>query len=377
MNTFLSSSQEALKEQYFNFAGEVVAAAAASLESRSICLREFLQELGQKGYLGINVPAEYGGQGGTLLSLVFFVEAVSQWEPGLGLTLSAHAAAIELLKRFGDDRQKSRYLPLLARGDGFATLAFSEEMAGTDFAAVESLANKSGNDFVLSGKKTWVVSGDFATVLLVLVKKGDADGDLGLFIVEAGNAASYKVQEERALMGLCSAHINDIEFDKFKLSSGSELKGAAPRQMALYAMNVAKTVLAAAAVGLTESCRQYAVEHARQRQQFGQNIGQFQGVQWKLADMEVDLSGARLQTYRAAWSHDEDLPGFARNAAIAKLLAPKAARFHSGEAMQIMGAAGLAADHPLARLYRGAKIMEICQGTAEFQKMLLSEELGI
>ncbi len=377
VNTYLSSAQEALKEQYRNFAAQSVAPVAASLESHAKDLKEVLQEIAQKGYLGINVPREYGGQSLGLLPLVLFVEAVSCFEPGLGLTLSNHAAVIELLKRFGTGSQKSRYLPALARGEGFGTLAFSEENAGVDFSAVASRIEKSGNKITCTGKKTLVVSGDFATLVVVLARLGDKDGDLGLYLSEVQDSKACRVQARRAISGLSSAHINDMEFEDFPIEEGGQLIGASAGQMALYALDVAKTVLAGAAVGLSEAAIASAVDHARKRTQFGVNIGQFQGIQWKLADMEVAATGAKLQTYRAAWSHEGDLSNFARHAAMCKLVATNAARFISSESASVLATCALDSNHPLTRFLRDARALEICLGTAEFQKMLLVSELAI
>lgn len=376
MNTFLSPTQEALVEQYRAFASKEVAPVAAKLIKREHCLKEFLQKLGQSGYLGITVPKEYGGQGGTLLDMTLFVEAVSQYDPGLGLTLGDHVAVIEVLKKFGTDQQKSRYLPLLARGEEFATLAFSEPNAGTDFEAVRTTVTEAASGFAISGTKVWVITGDFANVFLILARK--TDGENAVVLLERPADQTFKLLSERRLMGLQSAYVNDVEFTGAPATIERAIGNAQQsRDVILYAMDVAKVLLSAAALGLLESGEHEAVEHAQKRQQFGTNIGQFQGVQWKLADMAVESSAGRLLTYRAAWSMDEDAENFHKYAAMCKWYAAKAARLHSGEVVQIMGAAGLVEGGTPARIYDDAKVMEIAQGTAEFQKMLLVKELNI
>lgn len=374
MNTFLSSDQQAQFEQYRTFARQNVAPEAAALVKHESCLKEFLQKVGQKGYLGINVPSEYGGHGGKLLDATLFMEAVGEQEPGLGLTIGNHIAVIEVVKKYGTEQQKSRYLPLLARGEGFATLAFSELNAGTDFEAVSATVT---DKLLLSGDKTWVVTGDFATLFLVLAKKAES-GELALYLVDRASDATFNLKNEHSLIGLKSAYINDIEFIGTQLSSEAAIVGSQPAsEVALYAMAVSKVVLSAAAVGLVESGTELALAHARERKQFGTSIGQFQGIQWKLADMSVDSTAARLLTYRAAWSHDESPADFARNAAMCKWYAGRGARVETGEAVQILGASGLDEGNPLSRFYGDGKVMEIAQGTAEFQKMLLVKELNI
>jgi alkylation response protein AidB-like acyl-CoA dehydrogenase len=378
VNTFLNAAQEAQRTRFLEYARHHVAPQAQALESHSTCLKEFLQAMGHEGFLGLSVPKEYGGQGGTLLDVALFVEAISQFEPGLGLTLANHVAVMEVIKKFGNDTHKSRYLPLLARGEAFGSLAFAEETAGTDFENVKAVALDASGQPVLTGKKTWVVSGDFASVLLVLARTQAEGGELTLLLADGERNNAFKVEQERHLLGLRSSYCNDITFQDLKVPAENRLgKGAVAREQALYAMDVAKVLLAAAAVGVTEGATTLAVEHARSRQQFGVNIGQFQGVQWKLADMATEASGARLQTYRAAWAQSEDEANFSKFAAMSKLFASRAARLHTGEAVQVMGAAGINADSPLERFYRDAKTMEVAMGTSEFQKMLLVDALEI
>lgn len=371
MNTFLSPAQESQCEQYRNFIREELAPVVSKLCARESCLKEFLQKLGQKGYMGLNVPKEYGGQGGTLLDATLFAEMIGQHDAGIALAFANHVALIEVLKKFATDTIQSRYLSLLARAEAFGTLAFSEETAGTDFEAVKATVQNGS----LSGTKTWVVTGDFATLFLVLAKEND---QLVVHLLDRPSGDEFKLVRDHKLMGLQSAYINDIELKQVKLNGESQLKTTSEaKEIALYAMDVAKTVVAAAALGVLDSSMEAAVQHARKREQFGTNIGTFQGVQWKLADMSVESTSTRLLVYRAAWSCDGEPKLFRQYAAMGKWYATRAARFHSGEALQVMGASGLLIDGPIARLYDDAKVMEIIQGTAEFQKMLLVKELNI
>lgn len=372
MNTLLSSAQQAQLEQYRAYALQRIAPVVDKLVTHEHCLKEFLQKLGQDGHLAANVPKEFGGAGGTLLDTVLFVEAVGELDAGIGMTLGNHVAVIEVLKRFGSEQQKSKYLPLLARGEAFGTLAFSEENAGTDF---EGVAATIGGGNELTASKRWVVTGDFASVFLVLAK--DASGKLTVVLADRpADGATFKLERERKLMGLRSSYVNDVQFVGLKLAQENTLTGDA-REIALHAMDIAKVVLAAAALGLLNECRDEAVEHARSRQQFGTNIGQFQGVQWKLADMECERIASGLLIYRAAWSLAAEPETFRQYASMCKWYAVRAARLHSGEAIQILGSAGIEEGAEVGRFYDDAKTMEVAQGTAEFQKILLVKELNI
>lgn len=379
VNTFLSSAQETLRESYLSFASETVAPVIKGLEDHSVCLKEFMQNLGQKGYLGISVPREYGGQGNPFTFCAVFVEALAMQEPGLGLSLANHYAVIEVLKKYGNDTQKSRYLPLLARGELLATLALSEEKAGTDYKAVESKLTKSGDGYLLDGKKIWVVNGQISGLALVLSKNVEGDSDaLAVSVVDC-TAEAQNCGADVARLGLRSAYANTLEFKSSKLSADNRITAGenSADQIAAFAMDVSKTILASAAVGLLFSATEKAVAHARSREQFGSSIGQFQGVQWKLADMYTEAEGARMQVHRAAWSLDEEPENFGKYAAMCKWFAARAARQHSGEALQVMGAAGLMLDNPVEKLYRDAKAMEICLGTSEAQKLDLVRLLEI
>ncbi|CAN5349662.1 acyl-CoA dehydrogenase [soil metagenome] len=370
MNTFLSESQEALKDTYLAFAKEHVLPVANQLEDHSLNLKDFVQKLGQLGYLGITVPKEYGGAGGNFIDLVLFVEAVSQFDAGLGLTLASHYGVVELINKFGADVQKSRYLPLLARGECIGALAITEQQAGTDYMAVTtSTANGA-----LSGEKTWVVNGSIASLFAVLAR---TDSGVEIRLVDSATDQSISVDPDKSKLGLRSAVTNDVSFDKYQLGKDSLIAEGKAEAALQFVMNVAKVIAGAASVGVVESALNHSAEHARTREQFGQKISQFQGIQWKLADMSAEAAAARLLTYRAAWSKDDKPEEFVRDAAMSKLFASRVARLHSAEAVQILGALGIMSDNPTERAYRDSKVLEIAEGTSEAQKLSLVKELGI
>lgn len=373
MNTFLSSSQEALKEQYEKYATEEIMPVAKDLESGKTSIKEFLQKLGQTGFLGLTIAKEYGGASGSFLDQALFVEAACEHEGGLGLALSAHFQVVELIKRYGDDRQKSRYLPLLARGEAVGAFCLNEEKAGSDYSLIEALATTKEESPKLTGKKLWVVNGKIAS-LFVVAARDEESGKISLWLVDAGKGV--KVTEGAKKLGLRSASADMVEFADYKLAEGSLLEGDGKEQVE-FALDTAKTILAMAALGIAEGSMKLAVDHARVREQFGRTIGAFQGVQWKIADMSTEIAASRALALRAAWAFDENKEEFRKFAAMAKLLSSKTARMHTGEAIQIMGASGIVEDSPTERFYRDAKMMEICQGTSEIQKVIIAEELKV
>lgn len=385
MNTFLSSEQAALQASCREFVKELLEPISGELEQRKHCTKELLQKFGQKGYLGLSVAKEYDGQGSSFLDFSLLVEAVSEVDAGLALSIAAHTAAMELVANFGTDTQKSRYLPLLARGECLGTVALTEEKAGSDYLALEAKVTAGAEGFSISGKKTWVINGDTADLALVVARAGDA-GRLSIWLVDLAKRSDVKVDANRSKLGLKSASTNDIEFVNTAVAKDAFLGPSAPEEASddkqvesqiKFALDVSKVLVAAAALGLLDSALDASVQRARTREQFGANIGKFQAIQWKLADMSAESSGARLLTYRAAWAKDNSKEQFSRFAAMCKLFAARAARVHSAEAVQIFGAAGVSEDEPVEKLYRDAKVLEICEGTSEIQKNIIAAEVGV
>lgn len=381
MNTFLSSQQEAIRENYKSFAQEHVLPLVKGLETHSVCLKDFLHNMGQKGYLGLSVPKEFGGQGLEFMYCAFLAEALGYYEPGLGLSIANHFAVIEVLKKYGSSTQKSRFLPLLARGETLATLAFSESKAGTDYKAVESAlkAESGGSSYILNAEKIWVVNGEISQLALVLAKSPEGAADPLSMVLADLSQSKPDCGADAHRLGLRSAYLNSVKLSEHKLSKEALLENSSEKteKLAAFALDTAKVVLAASAVGLLYGAMDAALKHARSREQFGSTIGQFQGIQWKLADMYAEGEGARLQVYRAAWSLEGETEKFATYAAMSKYSAGQAARKHASEALQILGASGMLEDLPLEKFYRDAKAMEIYFGTSEGQKLQLVEELKI
>lgn len=384
VNTFLSSAQQALKDQYHAYVQANVAPVVAALESDNSGLKDLLSKLGQSGYLGITVPKEYGGQGGTFTNLLSFAECLGEVDAGLGLCLAGHTAVVEMILRYGSETQKSRYLPLLARGECIGAFALTEVNAGSDFKAAQTKAIGKDSSIKISGTKTWVVNGAIAGLYLVLSRHLEEakDGDTGrlmLTLVDSG-ASSIKPSADRKKLGLRSANTSDVEFVDHPTSLEAALKAAddaACEAQVNYGLDIAKSIVSATAIGLTQEALNLSVERARTREQFGGPISQFQGIQWKLADHSADLAAARMLTLRAGWAKDESPEDLAKFAAMCKFFAAKTARVHSSEAIQVFGALGISEETPLERMYRDAKVLEICEGTSEYQKVILVKELGV
>lgn len=376
MNTFLSSEQETLLARFRAYVTEHIAPIAGDLDEGKRSQREALAALGQAGFIGTSVAKEYGGQGSPFINFVLLVEALAEYEPGLALSLAAHAQVVELLSKYGTDTQKSRYLPLLARGECIGAFALAEENAGSDYGSMATTVALKGDKCVINGTKTWVVNGSVANLAMVAGK--DDHGKLSIWLVDFENAKNVEVGPDRKKLGLRSSATNDIKFNGVEVAADAILGSAEKTEEAILdAHDVSKVVVSAAAIGLLNAALHHSVERAKSREQFGANIGKLQAIQWKLADMSADAGAAKLLTYRAGWSKDEAPEEFRKNAAMCKFYAAKTARVHSAEAVQIFGALGVSDDEPIEKMYRDAKVMEIAEGTSEIQKNIIAKEVGV
>lgn len=388
MNTFLSSCDNELVENCKKFVEEKLSSLIGGARDDNSKLKQIFEITGQNGYLGSIAPKEYGGAGEPFFNFILFAEVIAAKDPGICLALASHIATLELITKYGTDKQKSRYLPLLARGECISSIAFSEEFAGSDYENINCELTEKDSKFVLNGKKTWVVNGEIADLAVVSARiKGTSDNQdtLALVLIDLNANKSISVSKNRSKLGLQSARTNDIEFTDLEVGTDSVLSVADIKNIekelnfeeaSLYCMDISKTIVAASSIGLLNRALDLSVDHANARKQFGAAIGKLQAIQWKLADMSADSQAARLLTYRAAWSKDEEPSEFKKNAAMCKYYAAKIARVHSAEAVQIFGAMGISTDEPIEKLYRDAKVMEIAEGTSEIQKNIIAQEIG-
>lgn len=373
MNTFLSSEQSQYQSSCQAFVQEKLCQSGilSDLETNKEKQKEALSLIAQSGLIGASLPHEYGGQGKTFIHAAILAEELGMHDAGLSLVLANHLSACHLIWRYGTDEQKSRYLPLLSRGESYATIAFGEEQAGSDFSMIKSTVESNK----LNGKKAWVVNGDMAHVALVLTRTNEQNQ---IWITDLTSKNGVSVVKDRQKLGLKSASTTDIEFSNYALDEKAALCESQDSvgEAIEYALSLSKVLLAAGALGICQQAIQYSVSRANQREQFGQTIGKFQAIQWKLADMSTETSAAKLLTYRAAWSKDEAPDEFLKFAAMCKLFAAHVARLYSGEAAQIYGTLGISEEEPMEKLYRDAKVIEVMEGTSEIQKNIVASQVG-
>jgi alkylation response protein AidB-like acyl-CoA dehydrogenase len=338
-----------------------------------------LPRLAEPGLLGVCVPEEHGGAGADFLSYILVLEELSRADAGIGVTVAVHTSAATLpLLRFGTPEQVERFVPPLARGERLGAFALTEPEAGSDAGSLRTKAEREGDGgetYRLNGAKQWITNGSHAGTILLFARTDPATTSargISAFVLDAEHV---RVTREERKLGIRSSSTADLVLEDVSVPAdrlvGEEHRGFA---IALATLDGGRIGIAAQALGIAQAAYDVARAHALQRRQFGRRIADFQAIQWKLADMSVELDAARLLVYRAAWLKDQGRPHTAEGAK-AKLYASEMARRQTAEAIQILGGYGYTTEFPLERYYRDAKVTEIYEGTSEVQRLVIAREL--
>jgi alkylation response protein AidB-like acyl-CoA dehydrogenase len=274
--------------------------------------------------------------------------------------------------KLGSERQKQKYLPKLAQEDTIAAFALTEPDAGSDAANLRASAKRVDGGYELNGRKQWCTNGSYSTVIMGMFRTGEAGAKgVSAFLID-NELPGVVVEKVTDKLGIHTSNTCDMAFDNVRVSQDALLgPEGAGFSNALTALTGGRIGIAAQACGILAACLDASVKFARERVAFGQPIGAFEGISFKIAQMATDLDAARLLTYRAAALYDAGKP-FATEASKAKLFASTAARKHAAEALQIHGGYGYTTEFPVERYYRDAKITEIYEGTSEIQQMIIS-----
>jgi alkylation response protein AidB-like acyl-CoA dehydrogenase len=332
--------------------------------------------------LGLCLPVDLGGSGAGILGLTIAIEEVAKYSNAAALMLLLTRLPVGPVLIAGNDDQKERYLRGIATGDLRAGFGLSEAVAGSDVAgmrtrAVPDTGSGRTGDWVLTGTKCWmsgVVEADWYTVF---AKTGDpssrAHDSITAFIVER-SWAGVSVGRTDAKMGVRGVHTGELVLDGVRVPAGNVIGEVGGFRLAMLGLNAMRPVVAARGIGLAEGALMYATEYVKERQAFGHTIADFQGIQWEIAKVAVDIEAARLLTYRAAWLADQGkfTKEYVPYLSMAKYHATELAVRASGLAVQLLGAAGYMEDHPTELWYRDAKQLTIVEGTSQVQLGLIA-----
>ncbi len=377
METDLTDVETAIRDLARDFARDVCAPGAAERDREERFPEQIVRKAGELGLMGLLIPEEYGGSfaGNTALSLALI--EINRVDASVGVTLSVHASLVSsCLEHWGNDEQKRRYLPRLASGEWLGSYALSETGAGSDAAGLVCKATRDGEGWRIDGTKAWITSGDHADLVLLFARTGPEQGSRGIsaFLVETA-WPGFAVGKKEPKMGIRSSSTVQLHFDGLKVPDANLLgKLNEGFMVALHTLDGGRIGIACQALGIMEACRDASLAYAGERQQFGKAIGDFQPIQWKLAEMEVRIRAARLLILHAARLKDRGLP-HTTDAAAAKLFASQGASYCAKEAIQIHGGAGYCTDYPVERFFRDARITEIYEGTTEIQRLVIARSL--
>jgi len=337
-----------------------------------------IRRLGELGCCGMLIPEKWGGAGLDTISYVLMLEEVARVDASMAVALSVTNSVVAWpLWRHGNDVQRQKYLQRLARGEILGAFCLTEPQAGSDAAAIETRASRSGKTYRLNGTKSWVTNGGESGVYLVFAKTDPAAGARGItaFLVEPA-FSGFRVSRYEDKMGLRSSRSAEIVFSDCEVPEenrlGEEGQGL---KIALEALDGGRVGIAAQAVGLAQGALEASAAYAKQRRAFGKTIGEFQAVQFMLADMETEIEAARLLVWQAAQMRDAGSGRAGAFASRAKLFASEMANRVAYKAVQIHGSMGYSRESDVERMYRDARVLSIYEGTSEIQRLIIARDL--
>ncbi len=380
----LSEEQEALRASVRDFAREQVAPVIAEHYERKTFPYEVVRQMGKMGLFGLPFAEEHGGMGGDYFALCLALEELARVDSSVAITLEAGVSLGAMpIYRFGTPAQKAEWLPRLTGGEALAAFGLTEPGTGSDAGATTTRAvlDERTDEWVINGSKAFITNSGtditcLVTVMAVTGTRPDGSKELSTIIVPSGTRG-FTVAPGYSKVGWCASDTHELSFDDVRVPAAN-LLGARGRGFAqfLRILDEGRIAIAALSVGLAQGCVDESVKYATQRQAFGQPIGNYQAVQFMIADMEMRAHTARIAYYEAA---SRMLAGedFKHQAALAKLYASEAAMDNARYATQVHGGHGFMNESAVGRFYRDAKILEIGEGTSEVQRMIIARGLGL
>lgn len=375
MNLNLEGSHLMIRELCRNFVATELAPNAPQLDRTAAFPQEIIRQCAQMGLLGMFVPSAYGGANLDRLSGAIAIEELAKGCASTALILSVHNSLVcGTLLKYGSESQKQKWLPKLATGEHLGCFCLTEHDAGSDAAAQRSQARLEGSSWVLNGSKTMITNAPEARFAIVFARSADSQGVHGISAFGVPmDAAGISVGPKDDKLGVRAASTASLTFENVRVPK-ENLVGQVGMgfYIAMSVLSCGRIGIAAQAVGIADAAYHAALKYAKQREQFGQPIANYQGIQWMLADMATEIEAARLLVYRAATAKQECQM---IDASVAKLFASEMAMRVTDKAIQIHGGYGFIKDFPVERHYRDAKVTEIYAGTSEVQRQIVASRL--
>jgi alkylation response protein AidB-like acyl-CoA dehydrogenase len=366
--TSLTPDEQILRDTVRRFAQEQIAPLVGEMDEKQKLEPGILQQLFEMGLMGIEIPEQYGGFGGSFMSAILAVEEISAVDPAIGVivdvqnTLTANA-----LMTWGNEEQKKKYLPRVMT-DTVCSYALSEASSGSDAFSLKTQARKDGDGYVLNGRKLWISNAAEAGLFIVFANINPEAGYKGItaFVIER-DTPGFKVGKKEEKLGIRASSTCELLMDDCRVPAANVLgEPGKGYKIAIETLNEGRIGIAAQMLGLAQGAWNHAARYSQERQQFGKTIASFQGVQFTLAQMATDIEAARLLVYNAARLKEHKLP-FVKEAAMAKLFVSQVAERAASQAVEVFGGYGFVRDYPVEKLYRDAKIGKIYEGTSNMQ----------
>jgi alkylation response protein AidB-like acyl-CoA dehydrogenase len=378
VNPFASTEeQEQLRKEIREFALREVAPNVSRWDEASEFPEDVVKALGRMGLLGVIFPVEYGGSGLGYVDYVLAIEELSAVDGSIGIIVAAHnSLATNHIFVAGNEEQRRRYVPKLASGEWLGAWGLTEPGSGSDAGGARTSAVRTDSGWVLNGNKTFITNGHYADVAVVVAVTDRNKGVHGLstFVVEKGTPG-FRAGKKENKLGLRASDTSELIFEDCEIPA-ENLLGAEGAGFidSMRILDGGRISIAALSLGMAKGALEATLKYVKERRQFGKAIAEFQGIQWKLADMATELDAARLLTHRAAVMKDAGLKT-TMESSMAKLKASEVAVRICDEAVQLHGGYGFIKDYPVEKLYRDVKLCTIGEGTSEIQRMVIAREL--
>lgn len=380
----LSDEHKMIRDAARDFAQNEIMPIAAEFDESGEFPHKTIKKMGALGFMGIEVPEQYGGAGLDALAYVLALEEICKADAAHGVIMSVNNSLYcQGILKFGTEAQKMKFVAPVASGKAVGAYSLTEPMSGSDAGNMKSRATRDGDFYVLNGRKSWVTSGPVANYVVVFMMTAPEKKQKGVsaFLVETG-APGFVCGKKEPKLGIRASATSELIFENVRVPAenllGQEGDGF---KIAMTVLDVGRIGIAAQALGIAEAAYEAARQYAGEREAFGQPIGAFQGTGFKIADMKTRIEAARLLIYNAALKKERSKTTgerFSQEAAMAKLFASETAMFVTHAAVQIHGGMGYSKELPVERYFRDAKITEIYEGTSEIQRMVISrQELGL
>lgn len=380
----MSAEHKMIRQTARDFAQNEIAPAAVEFDETGKFPKDTVQKMGEMGFMGIEIPEEYGGAGMDTLAYVLALEEICKADAAHGTIMSVNNSLFCFgLLKFGTEEIKQKFLKPVASGKSVGAYSLTEPMSGSDAGTMRTRATRDGDYYILNGRKSWVSSAPVAEFILVFAMTDPDKRHRGItaFIIETGKPG-FNLGKTEPKLGIRASATSEIVFEDYRVPVANRLgEEGEGFKIAMTVLDAGRIGIAAQSLGIAEAAYEASVEYSKEREAFGQKIGQFQGISFKLADMKTRIEASRLLVYNAAMAKEkskETGERFTLEAAVAKLFASETAMFVSHAAVQIHGGMGYSKELPVERYFRDAKITEIYEGTSEILRTVIGRlETGL